>query len=204
MFKKIFILPIVFFCFSANANECMAYKIKPKITVITPEYEKQVVPSQEPMNLLHGNVVATLVDNYDIVTEITPVENGYCIWLKSVEAAIGYTNFLVQIDSRHGLKTCSYRAILNHENRHIDAYLSVIEDNKYELYDAIYSGADSIMPIFITSEADANSAIEKMNNELQSHPDVVLAIQKLHADEEINNKNIDRQENYAELRQCLQ
>lgn len=203
MFKKIFILPIMFFCFSANANDCMAYKIKPKITIVTPEYEKQVVQSKQPMNLLHGNVIATLVDNYDIVTEITPVKNGYCVSLKSVEATIGYTNFLVQIDSRHGLATCSAKAVLNHENLHIGAYLSVIDDNKVELYDAIYSGADSIVPIFITSEIDANNAIEKMNNELQSHPDVVLAIQKIHADEEIKNKNIDRQEDYSELKRCL-
>ena len=203
MFKKIFILPMVFFCFSANANECMAYKIKPKITIITPEYEKHVVQSKKPMNLLHGNVVATLVDNYDIVADIVKVQDGFCIALKSVEGTIGYTDFLVKVDSRHGINTCSYKAILNHENWHIDAYLSVIDDNKYELYDAIYSAADSIMPIFVKSQKDADGALEKMNTELQTHPDVVLAIQKIHADEEIKNKNIDKQEDYSELKKCL-
>ena len=203
MFKKIFILPIMFFCFSANANECMAYKIKPKITITTPEYEKHVVQSKKPMNLLHGNVVATLVDNYDIVAEITKTDGGFCIGLKSVAATIGYTDFMVKIDSRHGVNTCSYKAILNHENRHIDAYISVVDDNKQDLYDAIYSAADSIMPIFVKSQMDADGAVEKMNSELQTHPDVVLAIQKIHADEEIKNKNIDKQENYSELKSCL-
>ena len=191
------------FVISANANECLSYKIKPKITINIPEYTKDVIQPRQPMNLLHGNVVATLVNNYDIIADITSVEDGYCVGLKAIEATIGYSDFLVKIDNRHKPKTCSYKAILNHENKHIDAYLSVIDEYKPELYNSLYSAANTVMPIFVKKQQDINNAVEILNNELQSHPDIILVIQKIHADEEIKNKYIDRQENYSELKKCL-
>ena len=191
------------FVISANANECLSYKIKPKITINIPEYTKDVIQPRQPMNLLHGNVVATLVNNYDIIADITSVEDGYCVGLKAIEATIGYSDFLVKIDNRHKPKTCSYKAILNHENKHIDAYLSVINEYKPELYNSLYSAANTVMPIFVKKQQDINNAVEILNNELQSHPDIILVIQKIHADEEIKNKYIDRQENYSELKKCL-
>ena len=191
------------FVISANANECLSYKIKPKITINIPEYTKDVIQPRQPMNLLHGNVVATLVNNYDIIADITSVEDGYCVGLKAIEATIGYSDFLVKIDNRHKPKTCSYKAILNHENKHIDAYLSVIDEYIPELYNSLYSAANTVMPIFVKKQQDINNAVEILNNELQSHPDIILVIQKIHADEEIKNKYIDRQENYSELKKCL-
>ena len=155
------------------------------------------------MNLLHGNVVATLINNYDIVADIIPVDGGYCVGLKTIYATIGYSDFLVKIDSIHKPESCSYNAILSHENKHIDAYLSVINDYKTQLHNSLYSAADSIMPIFIKEQDMMDNVIEKLNDELQSHPDIVLIIQKIHADEEIKNKYIDRQENYKELKKCL-
>lgn len=207
MFKKVCFLSFLLFAFGfsniANANECSVYKITPRITIEVPDWTKSVVQSKKPMDLLHGNVVATLINNYDIIADITSVEDGYCIGLKAVEATIGYTDFLVKIDSRHNPKTCSYNAILNHENKHIEAYLSVIEDYKKELYDSLYTAADSIMPIFVKKQSDISGEIDKLNDKLQNHPDIVLIIQKIHADEEIKNKNIDRQEDYSELKKCF-
>ena len=206
MFKRSFVLSFLLMFLlitSGNANICVPYKTKPKIIINTPEYTKQVIQPRKPMDLLHGNVVATLVNNYDIITDIIPVDGGYCVGLKSIEANIGYSDFLVKIDMRHRPQTCSYNAILSHENKHIDAYLSVIEDNKTELYNSLYSAADSILPIFVENGADINDAVEKLNDELQSHPDIILVIQKIHADEEIKNKYIDQQEDYSELKKCL-
>ncbi len=207
MFKNIRFLSVLLFIFGfisiANAGECTTYKIKPKITINTPNWTKTVVQPRKPMDLLHGNVIATMVDNYDINTTINPVDNGFCVALKSVDATIGYNDFLVQVDIRHNPKTCSYNAILNHENMHINAYLSVIDDNKTELHNAIYSAADSIMPVFVKDKSDIDAAVEKINNELQSHPDIVLTMQKIHAAEEIKNKLIDQAEDYSELKKCL-
>lgn len=208
MCKKKYLLPVLFFLFGfnniANANVCAVYKITPKITIDFPDYSIDVVQSQKPMDLLHGNVVATLVNNYDIVADITSIEDGYCIGLKAIEATIGYTDFLIKVDNRHIPKTCSYNAIVNHENKHIEAYLSVIDSYKKDLYESLYSAANTIMPIFVKKQSDINNAIDKLNDDLQNHPDIVLIIQKIHADEEIKNKAIDQVEDYSELKKCLE
>ena len=208
MFKIYRQIPVFFSVFliaiNANANQCLSYKITPKIVINTPDFTKNVILSAKPMDLLHGNVVATLVANYDITAEIIPVYDGYCVVLKSVDAIIGYNDFLVQIDGRHELNSCSYNAILNHENRHIDAYLAVLDDNKKLLHESLYSAADSIMPIFVKDKTDTDDTVSVLNDELQSHPDIILAIQKIHADEEIKNKYIDSVEDDSELKKCLQ
>ena len=207
MFKKIGFLFVFVFVFGfyniANANDCTAYKITPKITVDIPGWTKTVVQPRKPMDLLHGNVVATLVNNYDIIVDITSIEDGYCVGLKAVDATIGYTDFVVKIDNRHNPKTCSYNAIINHENKHIDAYLSVVDDYKKELHDSLYSAANSIMPIFVKKQSDINTVVDKLNDDLQNHPDIILVIQKIHAAEEIKNKTIDQHEDYSELKKCL-
>ena len=48
-----------------------------------------------------------------------------------------------------------------------------------------------------------NIAIDELNDELQNHPDIVLMIQKIHADEEIKNNYVDQNEDYSELKKCF-
>ncbi len=185
------------------ANECGAYKIKPKIVINPTKWNKNITQPRESMDLLHGNVVATFVDNYDINADINSVNDGFCVSINSVDATIGYTDFMVKIDNRHKKNSCSYNAILNHENKHIDAYLSVVDDVWVDLHNALYSAADSVMPMFIHDLSESDWAIEKLNDELQSHPNIVLIKQKIHASEEIKNKNIDINEDYSELKKCF-
>lgn len=185
-------------------DDCLAYKLSPKITLDTPVWSKEVVQPLRHMDLLHGNVIATLVDNYDIVADITNIEDGYCVTLKSVFATVGYSDFLVQIDIRHQPDTCSYNAILSHEDEHIRAYLSVIDDYKKELKDSIYTAADSITPIFVRNTSDIDAAITELNAELQAHPDLILIKQKIKAAEEIRNKRVDQHDTGETLRKCFE
>ena len=187
---------------SGFADECVSYKITPKITVNNPSWTKEVVQPLEEMNLWHGNVIATMVDNYDIVADITSIEDGFCVGIKQVDAEIGYSNFLVQVDIRHKPGMCSYDAVLGHEDQHIREYLSVIDDFKISLHDALYMSANSVMPIFVEDVADIDAAIEQLNNKLQSHPELILIKQKISAAEEIRNKKIDQNDAGAAIKKC--
>ena len=189
----------------ANAyDDCLPYKLTPRVTLDVPVWSKQVVQPLRHMDLLHGNVVATMVDNYDIAADITNIEDGYCVALKSVDAVVGYSDFLVQIDIRHRPDTCSYNAILSHEDQHIRAYLSVMDDFKKELIDSVYLAADSIPPIFVRNAADIDAAITELNAELQAHPDLILVKQKIKAAEEIRNKRVDQHDTGKTLRKCFE
>ena len=202
MIKKIIFFIFLFIPNIVIADDCLDYKLTPNITVKIPEWEKEVIQPLKEMDVLHGNVIATLVDNYEITTDITSIEDGFCISLKSIDATIGYSEFLVKIDKSHKPNTCSYDAILSHENMHINAYLSIIEDNQKLLYDSIQSAANSITPIFISDIKEAESATDKLNEQLQNHPDIILLKQHIKAQEEIRNNYVDEKDTGETLKKC--
>lgn len=206
MKKIIYVFLSSLFCipYAFAADDCLAYKLTPNITVKSPTWTKSVVQPLQNMDILHGKVIATLVDEFDITSDVTSIEDGFCVALKNVDVNIGYSDFLVQIDISHKPNTCSYNAIIQHEDEHIRAYLSVIDDNYDLLKQSIKSAANSIIPVFVKNEKDIESAIDKLNYELQNHPDIVLLKQRIKADEEIRNKNVDLNDNGDALRKCSQ
>lgn len=188
---------------TAVAADCMRFKINPSVFISKPDWKKTVVQPYAPMDLWHGNVVATLVDKYDISVDVNQVNDGICVWLKSVDAVIGYNDFTVQIDIRHTPDTCAYDAVLNHENKHIDTYLSVIDDFNSDLNSAVSVAADSVMPVFVKSNDDVDGAIDMIHQELQNHPDLILIKQKINAAQEIKSKQVDQNEDGSELKKCF-
>jgi len=202
-FIKIISIISIFITSVCLADDCLNYKLNPKVKLSIPSWSKEIVQPLHSMDILHGDVIATLIDNYDIVGDITSIEDGFCVSLKTVEATVGYTNFLVQIDISHKPETCSYNAILSHEDEHIRSYLSIIEDNKDILKQSIYSAANSIMPIFVEKQEDIELAIDELNKQIQEHPDVILIKQQLKAEEEIRNKKIDLNNTGETLKKCL-
>ena len=203
MFKKLVFLLLLIIPNFVFADDCLDYKLNPNITIKTPIWNKNVVQPLKSMDVLHGDVIATLVDEYEITTDLTSIEDGFCVALKNIDVTIGYSDFLVQIDISHKPNTCSYNAILQHEDEHIRAYLSVIEDNKNTFQKSIENAATSIVPIFIKNEKDIESAIDKLNKELQSHPDIILLKQQIRADEEIRNKHVDINDTGESLQKCF-
>lgn len=203
MFKIIAFLIALIIPNFTFADDCLVYKLSPKVDIKSPDWNKSVVQPLNSMDVLHGNVVATLVDEFEITVDITSIEDGFCIALKKVDATIGYSDFLVQIDISHKPDTCSYNAILQHEDEHIRAYLSIIDDNQDLFKKSIKNASDSIVPIFIKNEKDIETAIDKLNNQLQNHPDIVLLKQQIHTDEEIRNKRVDINDTGKTLQKCF-
>lgn len=203
MLKYLFSVSLAFMSLPLMANDCLEYKKMPRVILNVPDWGKTVVQPRAPMDLWHGNVIATLTDNYDIIVDINPVDGGFCVALKTLDAVVGYNDFLVQIDIRHVPDTCAYNAVLSHEDKHIKTYLSVIDDFKPELQKSIFSAADSVMPIFVKNKDDVDMAVDMMNTEFQNHPDLILIKQKIKAAEEIKNKHVDRNEKGADLANCF-
>lgn len=203
MFKKLVFLLVLIIPNFTFADDCLFYKLNPNITVKSPVWTKSVVQPLQKMDVLHGDVIATLVNEFEITADITSIEDGFCVSLKNIDAIIGYSDFLVQIDISHRPNSCSYNAILQHEDEHIRAYLSVIEDNDDLFKKSIKTASESIVPIFVKNEKDIESAIDKLNNELQNHPDIILLKQQIKAEEEIRNKHVDINDTGETLKKCL-
>lgn len=200
MIKKAFILLLL--PGSVYANDCVGYKQIPRTNVFKSDYYKNIIQSNQEEHKYHGNVVATLVEDYDISVDIIPSGFGFCVVLKAVDGNIGYNDFSVMIDSMHTRGSCEYNAILNHEDKHIAAYLSVIDDMWRDIESSVFNAANSVMPVFIPRREDIDSVIEGINIKLRSHPELVLMKQKIRAAEEIRNKRIDQNEDNSELKKC--
>ena len=203
-----FLCVFVGFCFFISAgvasDDCFDYKLTPQIYITAPIWQKSVVQPLKQMDVLHGNVIATMVDNYEITSDITSIEDGFCVALKRVDVMIGYSDFLVQVDISHKPNSCSYNAILSHEDEHIRAYLSLMDDNKKLFQESIFSAADSISPVFVKNEKDIESAIDKLNEQIQNHPDIILLKQHIKAEEEIRNKHVDENDDGTRLKKCFE
>ena len=206
MYKIFLYLMSLFVATSVFAEDrCIAYKTRPYVKIDKPDWVKKVGQPLKMMDLYHGNVVATLVDEYDIIVNIDELPNneGFCVGIKDINAIIGYSDFLVKVDMRHKLDSCSYKTVLSHEGEHINAYLSVIDDFQDDLKKSVFTAADSITPVFVKSEDDISSAIDDLNAKLQTHPDLVLVKQKISAAEELRNAKIDEENRqYEELEKC--
>ena len=203
--KKIILLFIAIGTFHSALyadDDCLAYKVSPKVVVTAPEWKKEVVQPLKPMDLLHGNVVATLIENYSLEADYEEIEDGYCVVLNKISAAIGYNDFLVQIDSRHAPDECGYNVTLAHEDRHIAAHLSVIDDMSGEIKRSVSDAANAVMPIFARNAAEADAALDKMNTEIQNNPGIILMRQKIKAAEEIRNKKIDQNDDGSQFNKC--
>ncbi len=187
----------------AWATDCLQFKKIPGVYINTPDWSKTVVQPRAPMDLWHGNVIATFVDNYQIDADVNPVNGGFCIGINSVNAVVGYSDFNVQIDIRHVPGTCEYNAVLAHEDKHIKTYLSVMDDFRGDLQRALYTAADSVMPVFVETRDMADEAIDAINEKFQSHPELILIKQKINAAQEIRNKQVDKDENGADLKGCF-
>ena len=211
MLKKIVFLLYVCFVQTAFANVCIEYKQAPNVTVKNPEPQKHIVLSDDPMDeyhgkyfsfKLHGITQANLILKYQIECDFIRESDGFCIRIKNLDTTIGYENIDIKIDKSHKKNSCSYNAVLKHEEKHVDAYLSVLRDLSGEIENAVYNAANSIMPEYASNYTEIDDIIEGFNNKIKNHPDLKLIIQKIQAAEEIRNKRIDQEETGEDLKKC--
>ncbi len=202
--KKIIITLSIFyfFTFSLYASDCLQYKASPSVKITTPEWSKKVAQPDVPMDAMHGTVVASFDEEYDLQVAAQPVSDGYCVILNKLDATLGYTGFLVNIDRSHTPGSCGYTMTLEHEEEHIYAHLEAFKNEFENMKKSTQAAADSIMPIFVKSLDGVNDALDKMQQELQSHPDIVLMKQKLSASQEILNKKVDERDDGVRINLC--
>lgn len=209
MLKKILffiLLPI-----SVIADDCVQYKKTPFVNIKNPEWTKKVVLSDDPMDeydgkyfsfKLHGITETSFMEKYEIDFNVIPENDGYCIVVNGVDAIVGYENFLVKIDKSHKKNSCSYNAVLKHEEKHINAYLSILKDMEPDIKNSVFNAMNSVMPIFAPDIESIDLLLDDLYKKLENHPELVLLNQKISAAQEIRNKRIDQDEDHNELKQC--
>lgn len=170
---------------------CLKHKVVPSLDIKDPSFSLSVVQPDVEMNYLYGNMIATFVEEYEIEYGVEPVIGGYCVFIEGIKAKVGYTDFVVQIDRRHGEGSCEFESILEHEDEHISEYLDAFRSEKKGIERAIMDAANNILPIFVKSEDEFDDAMNGLEASLQNRPEIKLLKQKISAEIEIRNKKVD-------------
>lgn len=189
-------------CSLLFAEDCISHKVIPRVNVVKPEYSISVAQPDGFMDLMHGSVVATMIEEFEIGFGVAAVTGGWCIFINQINATIGYTDFVIEIDKRHKEGTCEFDAILEHEFEHVAAHLSVITDELAGIKAAVKNSGASVLPVFIEAETDIEDAIERLESRLQARPEIRLLRQKLAAEREIRNKKIDLADRGWRIERC--
>ena len=210
MFKKI--LCFIFIPCCVFADDCIKYKQTPYINIKNPEWTKTVVLSDDKMDeysgkyisfKLHGTTETGLRQKYDIDFGFVREGDGFCIFIKGADVSIGYENFLVKIDKSHKVNSCSYNAVLKHEEKHIDAYLSILKDLEPDIKSSIFNAINSVMPIYAKDIKTADLLMEDLYKQIENHPELVLMNKKIDSAQEIRNRRVDQDEDNHELKACF-
>ena len=182
--------------------DCLKYKTLPSLEIKVPRASVSVVRPERFMNLLHGNVVATFAEEYEIEYGAQKADGGYCVFIEGITAVIGYTDFIVQIDRRHETDSCEFAAVKEHEDEHIRAHLSVVEDGMGDIRSAISAAANGVLPVWVADEYGIDGAMAGLEEALSGRPQIRLLRQKLAAEREIRNKRVDLNDRGERFRRC--
>jgi len=185
-----------------GANECLRLKTVPSVEIKEPEWSVSIVQPENKLSLLHGNVISTFAEEYEITYGAQKVSGGWCVMIENIEALMGYRGFVIQIDRRHNKGGCEWNAIKEHEDEHIRAHLSVVSDNRSEIKRSISAAAGTILPVFVETDGEIGRAMDELQTELQNAPQIRLLRQALSAEQEIRNRKVDLQDKGARIGEC--
>jgi len=184
------------------AADCAWFKTIPLVNIKIPEHSIFIAQPDGFSDLLHGRVQATFSEQFEISYGVGEINGGWCLFIEKIDAAMGYTEFTIEIDQRHIRGSCEYDAILEHEYEHVAAHLSVIEDEKNEIRKAVTNAAASVLPIFIEYKSEIEGAMDQLEKRLQERPEIRLMRQKLAAEREIRNRKVDLEDRGWRIERC--
>jgi len=203
--KSIFFYSLILPCFCslpAWANDCQRFRGAPLVRVREPDFSVSVESPKEEMNLLHGKVIATFSEEYEIDYNAEWDGDGWCLYIDRITAVVGYTGFVIQIDRRHKFDSCEWHATKAHEDEHIRAHLSAVSENKDEIKQSVREAAAAILPLFVENESDLEIKMNEMQDELAGQPQIKILMQKLDAEQEIRNKKVDLGDKGWRINEC--
>lgn len=185
------------------ADGCLEYKKNADVNVNLIKTVTQVTQDDGLDDMWHGLVETAWVNEFDIGFFVSPVPGGVCVGIDSVDMNAGYDKFNVKIDVRHKPESCSYNAVLAHENKHINVYNEVAKEFFPELKKSVENAAGAVFPIFVKTYDEVKNASAQLKEKFLEHPDFVLIQQKIEAAQEIRNKRVDQNETGQDLKNCL-
>ena len=192
MVKKFFQFLFGFvFISSGFAGPCDKYKIAPDINLKKAEYNVNVKSSEGD---LWPEAGYTSIGAFNrIEPNVMYVFNGkyYCVFIKSVDAVVGFKDFDIVIDKKYEKGSCEYNAVLEHEKHHIRDSEKVFEEVFPEIGVALYDIVDSVRPIYTENPYEIPYAIEKLQEQIVRNEKLKELVEKFKKQQESDANELD-------------
>jgi len=122
-------------------------------------------------------------------------ENHFCAVIESLDAGVGYTDFIVYIDRKYLQGSCEYRLIRNHEDEHVGIYRDNLIHYAPLLRKELTDAVRRMGPIYVDS-ADRGAKQAQAFVQEKIKP-LVDNMQRTVDD---RNANIDTKQSYESIR----
>ena len=118
--------------------------------------------------------------------------DGYCVYLTSVKATLGYDDINVYLASDYPVASCQYRVIREHEDRHVSIYRSNLAEFTQNLRARLVSDATSMGAYRTRNQSTAARDLQK-----QLHDRLAPILKNMETALHRNQRAIDTRASYA-------
>jgi len=145
-------------------------------------------PGWLPMGLTRSNLTVEIRTE----SQVSGIGPGrYCADPVSFTVDLGFSDFLVYIDRRYRPGSCEYRAVGEHENKHVSLYRGYLQRFLPELRRTAERAALGIRPVLVSRPGDGP---ERLQQALKRAIDPLL--QRFEREADDANARIDTEKSY--------
>ena len=92
-------------------------------------------------------------------SRLVPFQNGYCVYLTSVEANFGLQKMQVFVASELKQGGCAYNAVLDHENQHVAINRETVKEFAPRIHAQLQDELEKLRPVFTRDTGSTTAAI---------------------------------------------
>ncbi len=202
---------VFFFSFNVLAsNKCSRFFSIPKIgaTLNYGEVVYKSVPKSELLQLdklnnpekTLGVTVADLLINYSFEFSEHPLSEGVCIDLSKIDFFVGYKNLSVLIDDKYAQNSCEYKAIKEHEQKHIQVYQQELKYYGGLLIDELRNISQTMQPMYFAKLLNHKAFAMNIEEHISTNETIIILREKLENSLVKLNQAIDTEQEYLRVK----
>ncbi|WP_169567241.1 hypothetical protein [Sneathiella limimaris] len=199
----------------ANVDFCKETSFRPNVSFKHENVQTQLIRSKSPRQItqlsanrldyqhsdetvLLGLALTEVAHPIRIETRSQQIGNKHCVWLVNVEMTFGQRRSEVYVANKYKAGSCPFRAILRHENQHMDINLKVQTKYAAKIEQALHNMALALKPFYTTSP---KKAPQLFGSQIQANLKPYL--EAFYEERQRENAKIDTARSYQNVRsQC--
>lgn len=138
---------------------------------------------------------------YNVKIQKVIKDNKACIYPYEIDVYLGYPDMVIYIDKTYGKTSCEYKAILEHENKHVSIYQKNLKKYGMKIGKEMYDIVQELYPVEVQNPAEINEVSDNIINDIihkLKTDDIIVSLENnMESEIELQNKSLDSKESYG-------